>query len=118
MAIDVRLQELWHKDAIGLWILDRDFEGGKTKLVKPVVLTWEDRPECFMLPEPTLELRREKMRELLKALLDACAESSFIDSKAERREAEVQAIKAHLGDVQKTVDRLFRLIERKADSEG
>lgn len=78
-------------------------------LASPIELKWKERPESWVFPDPSIELRSDEAFEMIHALLDALAENEFIQIKTQKADQ----MKEHLEDIRKISDRLLKMIEEK-----
>jgi hypothetical protein len=112
--IRARIERSWGQDGYGIWIFQDDPSGRGTSIAKPMDLVFENYREGFVLPTPTIFLKREIAADALRAFQDALSEAEIQSSKQERRDREMLAVKNHLSDAQKIRDRLFDLVERRS----
>lgn len=63
----VVVRRLWNKDGFGIWFVED--RGGEVFYAKPVKLEYE-KNEQWVLPEPTLDLPRLQMKELVEQLIE------------------------------------------------
>ena len=110
--IDIRIQDLFHKAAYGVWIIKRDLQSRTHYIAKPTELFFEKQDrETFILPEPTFEIRAEEALEYAKAFLEAY-EKSRLHNKEPINTKQVEAMSDNLKDLRSVVDRLFMVIQK------
>lgn len=107
--IDFRIERSWSRhDGYDIWVLKRS-ENGRSHLLKPTVLEFQEMPEAFRLPEPSLQVQGELGRELITAARTAFAEMQWYDKKDMSHHAKVEsAMQAHIDSLKMVVDRTVR----------
>lgn len=109
--IDIRIQELFHKNCYGVWIIKRDLQKHISYIVKPTELVFEEKKDGWVLPDPTFEIRAEEAIDYAKALLEAY-EDSRLHNKQPTNTKQVEAMTENLKDLRSIVDRLFQVINK------
>lgn len=100
--IKVRIDELFHKNSFGIWVMHVD-AAGETSVAKPVPFQFGDKKlGAFMLPEPTFELRPEYAEQFYVAMANELRRKGFTSSD-ERVTGLYEAQSKHLEDMRKLV---------------
>lgn len=99
--IDVRIDDLWHMDAMGIWIMDCGER--TTRVAKPIQLVFGDEhPDAFMLPEPTLTIPRKQTREMFQAMVNQFVRHGFTPN-TDKTAGLLEAQTKHLEDMRSLV---------------
>lgn len=103
------IRQLDHKNSTGIWFYEQ--QGNRNLLAKQMKLEYTEVPECFMLPEPTLEISNMHSQEFLQSLVNALIEQGLRPNN-DKAAGELEATKKHLKDLQDTMSKLFNLLNK------
>lgn len=105
--IRIIARDLFYKGSYGIWVVKQDDLTGKHWIAKPAPLEFEESNECAMLPEPTFEFKRGEHKEFLNAFAIGLSEAGY-QHEDKSVYGERNAMKKHLEDLQKYMDRLLK----------